>query len=36
MFEDELAAWQEQVEAVRRANERLGRWRRSGPGSTST
>ena len=24
MFEDELAAWQEQVEAVRRANERLG------------
>jgi len=24
MFEDELAAWQERVEAVRRANERLG------------
>ena len=24
MFEDELAAWQEQIEAVRRANERLG------------
>ena len=24
MFEDELAAWQERVEAVRRTNERLG------------
>ena len=24
MFEDELAAWQEKVEAVRRATERLG------------
>jgi len=24
MFEDELEAWQERVEAVRRANERLG------------
>ena len=24
MFEDELAAWQERVAAVRRANERLG------------
>ena len=24
MFEDELVAWQERVEAVRRANERLG------------
>ena len=24
MLEDELAAWQERVEAVRRANERLG------------
>ena len=24
MFEDELAAWQERVEAARRANERLG------------
>ena len=24
MFEDEVAAWQERVEAVRRANERLG------------
>lgn len=24
MFEDELAAWQEKVDAVRRTNERLG------------
>ena len=24
MFEDELAAWQERIEDVRRANERLG------------
>lgn len=24
MFEDELAAWDEKVEAVRRTNERLG------------
>ena len=24
MFEDELPAWQERIEAVRRANERLG------------
>jgi len=24
MFEDEIAAWQERVEAARRTNERLG------------